>query len=232
MCDKICRRCQDVLNTENWQPYKIKRNDRVCKKCYSIERKGRYKKKIPIIKNNKICNECKEIKEFSEFYFDKSQRGNGYSSKCKYCIKQYIQDNRDKINKSKKQYRQNNPQIRVKDALCTRIWGLIKGKWKSKTLYKYLGISYLNFIKWIKYQFNSKMNMKNYGSYWSIDHVIPCSSFNLENNEKLKECFNWSNLRPLEKIKNSYKNSKILPFELLKQEIKAHYFKRYLLDSK
>jgi len=54
------------------------------------------------------------------------------------------------------------------------------------------------------------MNWNNQGSYWNIDHVIPCNSFNLEKEEEIKKCFNWKNLRPCEKLENFSKNNKII----------------------
>lgn len=45
------------------------------------------------------------------------------------------------------------------------------------------------------------MSWDNRGKYWHIDHIKPCSSFNLEKQEEIFRCFNWTNLRPLEKLK-------------------------------
>jgi hypothetical protein len=49
------------------------------------------------------------------------------------------------------------------------------------------------------------MNWDNYGSYWSIDHVIPVCKFDLtDENENLK-CWNWTNLMPVTVKYNSSK---------------------------
>ena len=50
------------------------------------------------------------------------------------------------------------------------------------------------------------MSWDNYGSYWDIDHIIPCASFNLDNLEEQKKCFIFTNTRPLSKIENQRKN--------------------------
>ena len=39
------------------------------------------------------------------------------------------------------------------------------------------------------------MTFDNYGE-WHIDHVKPCSSFDLTNEQEIYECFNWKNIRP------------------------------------
>jgi hypothetical protein len=54
------------------------------------------------------------------------------------------------------------------------------------------------------------MNWNNQGTYWDIDHVTPCSNFNLNNEEEIKKCYSWTNLRPCEKKENNCKNNKII----------------------
>lgn len=65
------------------------------------------------------------------------------------------------------------------------------------------------YVKWIESNFDSNMTWDNYGKYWHIDHIKPCSSYNLENEDEYLECFNWRNLRPCEIKENLYKSNKI-----------------------
>ena len=60
-----------------------------------------------------------------------------------------------------------------------------------------LGCSMDFFLKHLESQFKLDMNWDNYGSYWSIDHIRPCASFDLTDLEQQKICFHWSNMRPL-----------------------------------
>lgn len=53
------------------------------------------------------------------------------------------------------------------------------------------------------------MNFENYGSYWVIDHVYPCSKYEIKTDIDLQECFNWRNLRPYKLIKNQKKTNQI-----------------------
>ena len=54
------------------------------------------------------CSKCKEIKEVT--YFSKcSSKKNGIRSRCKKCTAQGIKDNPDNMNKSRKKWRDNNP---------------------------------------------------------------------------------------------------------------------------
>ena len=87
---------------------------------------------------------------------------------------------------------------------------MVKQKSKSSNLLsKYLGCSFDDFIKWIQYQFVEGMTLENYGSEWHIDHVKPCASFNLTNENEIIECMGWKILRPCWKIENLKKSNKI-----------------------
>ena len=55
------------------------------------------------------------------------------------------------------------------------------------------------------------MSWENYGMHgWHLDHIIPCCSFNLQNEEELKKCFHYSNYQPLWAKDNLSKGGKIL----------------------
>ena len=41
------------------------------------------------------------------------------------------------------------------------------------------------------------MILKNYASFWEIDHCIRIPSFNLLDENKMKKCFSWKILRPM-----------------------------------
>jgi len=78
--------------------------------------------------------------------------------------------------------------------------GLIKNK---KT------IEYLDCIAEFLYNHIHKQltdEMKSNG--FDIDHIKPISKFNLKDEEELKKCCHWSNLRPLLSSENKHKSDK------------------------
>ncbi len=41
------------------------------------------------------------------------------------------------------------------------------------------------------------MNWDNFGTVWKIGHIMPLCAFDQTNEEDLKLCWNWINLRPV-----------------------------------
>jgi len=55
-------------------------------------------------------------------------------------------------------------------------------------------------------QFVDGMTWENQGE-WHIDHVRPCASFNLDNEDERHKCFHYTNLQPLWGPDNLSKNA-------------------------
>lgn len=59
----------------------------------------------------------------------------------------------------------------------------------------YFGIDIENFRKWIEIQFDTTLNWQNFGTEWQFDHIIPVTYFDFTNEEDLKLCWNFINVR-------------------------------------
>ena len=68
------------------------------------------------------------------------------------------------------------------------------------------------------------MTLENYGSVWQIDHCLAVASFNLLDENDMKKCFNWINLRPKKMKDNIVTGDKIDIGLYLLQQIKAYQF--------
>ena len=117
-----------------------------------------------------------------------------------------------------------DPEFKLLGNLRSRLSDVLKGKSKSQTTRQLIGVDFEIFTKWIEFQFEEGMTMKNYGSVWHHDHVLPISSFNLLDEEELYKAMNWMNIRPLSPLKNIQKSNKIDPWLYVMQEVKADYF--------
>ena len=58
------------------------------------------------------------------------------------------------------------------------------------------------------------MDMKNHGTVWHIDHVLPVSLFDIEKIEEQDLILPWFNLMPYPAKENIVKGNKILPEQL------------------
>lgn len=108
-------------------------------------------------------------------------------------------------------YRKNSIQFKLKETLRGRFFRCLKNglhKKSAKTL-EILGCSIPFLIKYLENQFKDGMSWENYGRKgWHIDHIKPCSSFDLSLPEEQQKCFHYSNLQPLWAIDNLKKGDK------------------------
>ena len=68
------------------------------------------------------------------------------------------------------------------------------------------------------------MTLENFGSVWQIVHCLAVASCNLLDENDMKKCFNWVNLRPVYVKDNIIKGDKVDERLYLLQEIKGNYF--------
>jgi len=81
-------------------------------------------------------------------------------------------------------------------------------KTDTKTL-EYIGCSLEECRNHIEEKFDENMTWDNWDRKgWHLDHIRPCSSFNLTEENQRYVCFNWRNLRPIWWKENISKNDK------------------------
>ena len=148
---------------------------------------------------NKKCSNCTNIKKQDCFRYNRL--------KCKDCER-------------------DEPLEKFKRTIRSRIISALNKK--QKHTIEYLGCSIDNYLKWLLCNDNN-YNLANRGSIWHIDHVIPLSHFDLENEEEQQIAFNWRNTMPLSVKENLSKNSKII-----KSQVEQHYKKlvEYHIENK
>ena len=91
---------------------------------------------------------------------------------------------------------------------------------KSSSTKDILGIDVETYRKWIEWQMTPDMTWDNI----EIDHVRPISSFDISDDEQLKEAFNWRNTQPLLKEIHQKKGTKYNFLDYRLQFIKSYQF--------
>ena len=73
-----------------------------------------------------------------------------------------------------------------------------------------VGCSIKKLKQYLESKFEEGMTWDNWSKYgWHIDHIIPCSSFDLTKEEEQKKCFHYTNLQPLWAKDNMEKSNKL-----------------------
>ena len=104
-----------------------------------------------------------------------------------------------------------DPEFAIKSHLRARLSDLVGcGRCKrDKSAITLTGATIEELRRHIEKQFRRGMSWDNYGA-WHIDHIIPCSKFDLTDPRQQAICFNYLNLRPLWAKENLRKNNRIL----------------------
>jgi hypothetical protein len=94
--------------------------------------------------------------------------------------------------------------------MARRILLAVKGSSKSKSTLELLGCNLDQLKQYIETLFKPGMTWGNHSKFgWHLDHIIPCSSFDLTDVEQQKKCFHYTNLQPLWAKDNIKKGSKL-----------------------
>ena len=169
------------------------------------EKKSEYhlknKEKIKEYNKEYHLKNKEKILEYSKEYYLKNKK------KLLEQIKQYQLKNREKINNRQKNRRKTDPNYKLVDCLRRRLNHAIKGTSKSKSTLKLLGCTIEQFWIHLEKQFQPGMTRDNHGEY-HIDHIRPCSSFDLTDPKQQAKCFHYTNLQPLWAKENISKGAK------------------------
>lgn len=115
------------------------------------------------------------------------------------------------------------PNFKIAQTLRNRLYVAVRNATKSnasksgRTL-DILGCSMDTFLKWLQFNFSRQMTLENHGQIWHLDHVIPCSKFDLSKEQEVNKCFHWTNIQPLMCKDNLSKNNKVCSIEIARHE--------------
>jgi len=213
---RLCVQCNEEKDVSEFYNQSGKKIWKICKIC--SRKKARDWKKENKDRNNKITNEWRQINKNHIYEY-----GREYNEKNK-------NERRIKQNIRGKERRKTDKKYAIRCRLSTRLLKFWKGHGKNKNTMKLLGCNLEFFLKWLEFQFLSEMLFENRDT-WHIDHVIPCSRFNLKDEKEQHKCFHWSNMKPMFSLDNIKKNNKIKKEELLMNEIRRVAFS-ILMKSK
>jgi len=190
----------------------------------------------------KNCPKCNIIKSVDDFYKSKNAKDGRYNI-CKICElerkKIYYQENKEKRYAYERNKYHSDETVRIKKILRSRLNMALtsKGVKKCKSIIELSACNLDFFKKWIQYQYeeitNNEINWDDFKKNYHIDHLIPCSSFNLTDIEEQKKCFHWKNIQILTKNDNLKKSNLIISQELIdKHNLKIIQFTKNMATEK
>jgi len=196
---KMCEKCTQIKPIDKYRKRSENKYSKTCKKCLNemdkIRKKNlRQKKAQTFLAKCEKCNEEKVLKDFAKlkkFYKKKI---------CNSCYPDFLRDQKTEWCKNE---RNTNMNYRLKKSLAARLRNVL---FKTDTTMNYIGCNIQYLREWFEFNFTSEMNWDNYGSYWSIDHIIPVCKFDLTIEDEKLKCWNWTNLMPVQLLKKVDKN--------------------------
>lgn len=115
----------------------------------------------------------------------------------------------------RQEYYENNPNACIAATYRDRILHALHRQAIDKKCFTSadaIGCSWSDLVKHIESKFANGMTWENYGrgiDKWHVDHIIPCSHFDLTKIEEVKKCFHYTNTQPLWESDNLTKNDKL-----------------------
>jgi hypothetical protein len=71
---------------------------------------------------------------------------------------------------------------------------VLKGH-KSSAYAPFFGIDIKAFRKWIELQFDDECSWENFSEKWQFDHIVPVAYFNFKDEQEMRLCWNFINIR-------------------------------------
>lgn len=228
---KICSKCLVEKDVCDFHKHNREKDGRYhqCKECRKVKSKNDYhnnKRNKKLIITVKTCSGC-FIEKDIHLYHKQIGSKDGYRSMCKECrsnkfkdeyqslsefskkhkkrTKEYAINNREKVNQYFKDRYNNKPYEYAWRGMLSSVMRRIGTK-KETSTYEILGYSAEELRKHLESLFTDGMAWDNWGE-WHIDHKIPISRFNKDDDPKIVNSLN--NLQPLWSIENIKKSNKI-----------------------
>ena len=162
----------------------------ICKECYKIY-KEQNKEKIQSKHREWLDNNKSYISNYNQKYNkDNKEKKNQL-------IKQWFDNNPDYHKEWKRKKHDTDIYYRIRANLRSRFYNAVIKHFKIQSVIDLLGCSVDECKQHLESQFKPEMNWNNHGIVWEIDHIKPCSSFDLTDIEQQKQCFHYSNLQLL-----------------------------------
>jgi len=213
-------RMQDIKANAKWgftwiyEWRKVQANRKALEKYHAMtpEEKREHNKRCAANHKKRMENNP-EARLASQKYHKKWKKKN--KDKCREYIKKSVRKNPEKYKQANKEYRkkraERDPSFKMQQNMRKRYRDIMKSTKNGGSTRHIddLGCSTKEFNHYLESKFTKGMTWDNYGTYWHLDHILPCASFDHEDEKQRKQCWHWTNFQPLEAVKNMEKSDNI-----------------------
>jgi hypothetical protein len=189
---KTCTKCNKEKQLTSFVKNKRQKDSYhyVCKECHLL-----YKEQNKNTIKDKHKKWLTNNKEYVQLYNKKYNTEN--KQKKQDSINKWWNNNPNYHKEWKKEKYKTDINFRIKSNLRARFHHAVINQFKIESVIELLGCDIPSFKQYLESKFKPEMNWDNHGDVWEIDHIKPCSSFDLTDIEQQKECFHYINLQPL-----------------------------------
>jgi len=195
-----CTECEKEKTTDEFYPRKgSKRGFRShCKECMQLNRLNNKVHKKELDKKLYELNRTEKLESSKIYYKNNKNKVKAYHKKI---LPNILEQRRERY--------KNDINYKLTCNLRCRLYGALKRNSKSAKTMELIGCD-IEFLKqYIENKFTNGMDWDNVlNGKIHIDHIIPCSSFDLSKEEHQKICFHYTNLQPLWAIDNYKKGAR------------------------
>lgn len=184
---KQCITCAET-DPKNFYPRALK-----CKRC-CIARQRQWALEHP----ESVRKSSEKFRREKREQYRASQRRYFEKNRKMLCRKsnEWRKTHREYWNRYIREFKKSNPNYMLSEKLRARIRNALRGNPRSADIQTLLGCDYTSFRHYIQSKFQAGMTWNNFGE-WHLDHIIPCSSFDLTKIEDQQRCFHYTNHQPL-----------------------------------
>lgn len=187
--------------SDKMKDYYFKNSDKVKERV--LKHKKENPNKIKEINKNYYIKNYEKIKQYNKTYY------NNNFEKISQQKSEYKKQNREKFNNLYKEKYNNDPFFKLTEVVRNRVRDFLKSKniTKNNKTFDIVGCSPEFLKEHIEKQFTDGMSWDLMGEHIHIDHIIPLSSANSE--EEIYKLCHYTNLQPLWAEDNLKKYNKI-----------------------
>jgi len=213
---KVCSKCKDKKHISEFYKNKDGKNGlhSLCRICHGQNHK-KWKSKHK--NKNKLRLKKWYLDHKEENKIKRKQRRIEHRKEILLKEKQYRLEHKDELELRNKKYyyhkQKTDMSFRISRMCRCMVSNALRGSHKFTHTMNYFMCNRQEFINHIEKQFEPWMNWNNHGNgigKWQIDHIIPCSFFNMADEVEKYMCCRWQNLRPLSWEDNREKGSKLI----------------------